>query len=253
MKLEIGKTYRSRDGKEIVHIIKTDDDIKSEYDYIGDNDCHYTYDGFFFATGQSGKFSGDLTEENDKHIGSRHHIDEEMGGAHNENHMQPGDTHRSTPAYGTSPAASCLEDIHTLAAMSPEERVAAIVNHVDAFLYDVKDIVRLRDYTSEERKGIPIHTGVMLYFPDALAAIARVSKAGNDKHNPGEPLHWSREKSSDHSDCAGRHMLTPDRFDPDTGQTERAQIAWRTLADLQIAEERRLIAAGIKPLSGVIT
>lgn len=109
----------------------------------------------------------------------------------------------------------------------------------------------LRHYTSEERKAAPVHTGVMLYFPDALMAVARVSKKGNDKHNPGEPLHWSRDKSADQSDCVGRHYLSPDVIDPDSGETERAHATWRALADLQIAEEKRLIAAGIRPLSGI--
>lgn len=110
----------------------------------------------------------------------------------------------------------------------------------------------LRDYTSAERKAMPVHTGCMLYFPDALAAVARVSKKGNDKHNPGEPLHWARSKSTDQSDCAGRHMLTPDTLDPDSGETERAHAAWRILADLQLSEERRLFEAGIRPFSGVV-
>ena len=35
----------------------------------------------------------------------------------------------------------------------------------------------------------------------ALAEVARVSKAGNDQHNPGQPLHWARDKSADHADC----------------------------------------------------
>ena len=42
---------------------------------------------------------------------------------------------------------------------------------------------------SEERKQFPIATGCLDYFPDALAAIAALSKLGNDKHNPGQPLH----------------------------------------------------------------
>lgn len=35
-------------------------------------------------------------------------------------------------------------------------------------------------------KDTPLYSGVLNYFPNALAAIARVSKRGNDKHNPGE-------------------------------------------------------------------
>lgn len=133
-----------------------------------------------------------------------------------------------------------------------------IVRHHDEPQQDVyaemaKDIFKstLRDYTSAERKAMPVVTGVLHYFPDAIAAIARVSKKGNDKHNPGEPLHWARGKSNDHADSLGRHLLTPGAVDPDSGEDERAHRAWRDLADLQLAEEKRLLALGIRPLSGV--
>ena len=86
---------------------------------------------------------------------------------------------------------------------------------------------------SSERKGIPIVTGVMDYFPDALAAVAKVSRAGNDKHNPGEPLHWTRGRSSDHRDSIGRHLMETGGIDPDTGQRYSAELAWRALANLQ--------------------
>lgn len=110
----------------------------------------------------------------------------------------------------------------------------------------------LRDKTSAERKAEPIHSGVMLYFPDALAAVARISKAGNDKHNPGEPLHWARGKSTDQLDCAARHMLTMEAVDPETGEVEAAAATWRLLAQLQLIEERRNAARGVKSYSGIV-
>jgi hypothetical protein len=109
----------------------------------------------------------------------------------------------------------------------------------------------LRDKTGAERKLEPIYSGVLKYFPDALAAVARVSKAGNDKHNPGQPLHWSRSKSADHMDCATRHGLTPDYIDLETGEPELANAAWRILAELQLLEERRNRERGIRSYSGV--
>ena len=87
---------------------------------------------------------------------------------------------------------------------------------------------------SARRKASPLFSGVLSYFPDALMAVARVSKAGNDKHNPGQPLHWSRGKSNDHLDCAARHLLTPYEIDPDIGELHIAMVAWRALAALQI-------------------
>ena len=85
---------------------------------------------------------------------------------------------------------------------------------------------------AKDRKDTPIYSGVLKYFPDALAEVARVSKAGNDQHNPGQPLHWAREKSTDHLDCATRHMLEAGTVDTD-GQRHTAKAAWRLLAQLQ--------------------
>ena len=110
-------------------------------------------------------------------------------------------------------------------------------------------VATLRGLTSAERKAAPVWAGVLRYFPDALMAVARVSKKGNEKHNPGEPLHWARGKSMDQEDCIVRHLLTPDAVDPDSGETELAHAAWRALAALQLAEERRLVARGIAPMS----
>lgn len=86
------------------------------------------------------------------------------------------------------------------------------------------------------RKDTPIATGVLDYFPLALAEIARVSKAGNDQHNPGQPLHWAKEKSTDHADCIVRHLLDRGTIDSD-GQLHSAKAAWRCLALLQIELE----------------
>lgn len=108
----------------------------------------------------------------------------------------------------------------------------------------------LKDKDSSERKGEPMYSGVLRYFPDALAAVSRVSKAGNDKHNPGEPLHWSRGKSNDHLDCLTRHIITPDEIDPESGQFHLAHAAWRVLAALQLLEEKRMSEQGIKTFSG---
>ena len=94
---------------------------------------------------------------------------------------------------------------------------------------------------SAERKNTPIFSGVLMYFPLAIAAVARHSKRGNDQHNSGQPLHWAREKSQDHRDCAARHLIDVDHRDAGTGEyTEACALAWRALAILQLLEERRL-------------
>jgi hypothetical protein len=93
---------------------------------------------------------------------------------------------------------------------------------------------------SSERKQAPITTGLLDYFPLASAAVARISKKGNDKHNPGQPLHWARDKSQDHRDCITRHLIDYDAIDPDSGELHAAGMAWRALAVLELLEEKRL-------------
>jgi hypothetical protein len=87
------------------------------------------------------------------------------------------------------------------------------------------------------RKGIPITTGVFDYFPRALAYVARVSKAGNDQHNPGQPLHWDKSKSTDHADCIGRHLIERGTRDGLDNLRHSGKLAWRALANLEIELE----------------
>lgn len=83
-----------------------------------------------------------------------------------------------------------------------------------------------------ERKLVSITTAVLDYFPNAIAEVAKVSVAGNDQHNPGQPLHWARGKSTDQADCIARHLIGRGTFDTD-GQRHSAKLAWRALALLQ--------------------
>lgn len=89
---------------------------------------------------------------------------------------------------------------------------------------------------AQERKNSPIYSGVLKYFPDAIAAVAQLSKIGNDQHNPGQPLQWAREKSSDHHDCLIRHAMDAGTIDTD-GVRHSAKVAWRALAALQLELE----------------
>ena len=97
---------------------------------------------------------------------------------------------------------------------------------------------------SAERKKTPIYRGFIVYFPDAIAAAARLSRIGNDKHNPGQEVHWSREKSTDQADCLLRHILDagPDWTNAYTECGEEVLHAvaafWRAGAMAQIAIER---------------
>jgi len=86
----------------------------------------------------------------------------------------------------------------------------------------------------QARKQRPVYSGVLSYFPDALLEVAYVSFIGNQQHNPGEPLHWAKEKSTDEPDCIVRHMI--DHLEnpvDDDGSLHLAKAAWRALANLQ--------------------
>src|SRR4051812_47592166 len=90
-----------------------------------------------------------------------------------------------------------------------------------------------------ERKAIPIWDGCVMYFPDALAEVAKVSLAGNEQHNPGEPLHWAREKSTDQLNTAMRHMIDHGRGQVFDGKVRHlAKACWRLLAELQVSCEQ---------------
>jgi hypothetical protein len=84
---------------------------------------------------------------------------------------------------------------------------------------------------SAARKRMPMCSGLVDYFPDACAAVAEVSWQGNEKHNPGEPLHWARGKSMDHADCIMRHLTERGGFDGNTRHS--AALAWRAMALMQ--------------------
>lgn len=86
------------------------------------------------------------------------------------------------------------------------------------------------------RKEMPMARGLLDYFPDACAAVANVSYVGNQQHNPGQELHWSRGKSDDHADCIVRHVVERGTIDDD-GLRHSAKAAWRALAQLQIELE----------------
>lgn len=91
----------------------------------------------------------------------------------------------------------------------------------------------LNNLTAQERKERPLARGVLDYFPDALLEVARLSKIGNDQHNPGQEMHWAKEKSTDHADCILRHLIDRGTIDTDNVR-HSAKVAWRALALLQI-------------------
>ena len=112
-----------------------------------------------------------------------------------------------------------------------EERNDMVVSCPPIFLEKAQEQRVLPD-SSAVREQYPLWDGLMAYFPAALCEVARWSKVGNDKHNPGEPLHWSREKSTDHKNKIIRHLLDAEKK-VEGDFYEATALAWRSLALLQ--------------------
>jgi len=92
----------------------------------------------------------------------------------------------------------------------------------------------------DARKALPLYDFMFGYFPLAWLEVAKVAVAGNDQHNPGEPLHWARGKSTDQLNTAFRHLFdhgTGAQLDTD-GCYHLAKVIWRLSAELQLIVER---------------
>jgi hypothetical protein len=91
---------------------------------------------------------------------------------------------------------------------------------------------------AQKRKNAPIHSGLLMYFPDACWAVAECSYIANEQHNPGEPMHWNREKSGDELDALIRHAFQAEVMDNDN-ILHATKVAWRGMANLQKVLEAR--------------
>ena len=95
-------------------------------------------------------------------------------------------------------------------------------------------------YESEDRKSMPVYSGVLKYFPDALKEVSKCSLAGNNQHHPNKPLHWDKNKSTDNEDALVRHLIDHS-INPvdDDGVLHLSKVAWRALAALQIYLDKK--------------
>jgi len=91
-------------------------------------------------------------------------------------------------------------------------------------------------------------SGCVDYFPNALAAVGRHSRYGNEKHNPGEALHWAFDKSTAHADAVLSHFAQRNKIDPKSDEDYDVGALWRMLALV----ETRLIKAGARPGRAVV-
>ena len=73
---------------------------------------------------------------------------------------------------------------------------------------------------SETRKRVPIYTGFIKYFPDAIIEVTKQSTRGMLQHSTPT---WNKDISRDELDALMRHMIEGDW----------AAVAWRAMANLQ--------------------
>lgn len=114
-----------------------------------------------------------------------------------------------------------------------------------------------KDYAA--RKAIPLYTYLTQYHPNALVEVAKVAVAGNEQHNPGEPMHWAKGKSMDQLNTAMRHQFDHgmgnayDTDDPYRGPDGNpilhlAKATWRLLAEIELLCEARDLGIDINEL-----
>lgn len=111
-------------------------------------------------------------------------------------------------------------------------------SHTQGVHYDIisgTESAYVRKMPETDRKKMPVYTGVMKYFPNALKYVSKISQAGNDQHHPEKPLHWDKSKSFDHTDALARHLIdhSQEPIDDD-GMLHLGKVAWRALAALEM-------------------
>lgn len=108
----------------------------------------------------------------------------------------------------------------------PEERLAACLAGLRMLQTEL---------TGTSEPGVANLRDLFDNFAEALAEVAKVSWHGNQKHNPGQPLHHARWKSTDHSDCILRHLV--ERGGRDGDMLHTACMVWRLFVlDQQMRE-----------------
>jgi hypothetical protein len=127
-------------------------------------------------------------------------------------------------------------------AMTEQEELA--YEEEKAGVYDEEDFYQYEAMQKQERKQMPVFSGVLKYFPDAIREVAKTSWIGNQQHHPNKPLHWDRSKSGDELDALTRHLMEAGEIDTDLIR-HSAKVAWRALANLQ----KELEENGEAPLS----
>ena len=124
--------------------------------------------------------------------------------------------------------------------MNSLQKLLEITETFNRELERSKQEEEVKDKEKNGRKGMPVYSGVLTYFPDALKEVAKCSLAGQKQHNQGDKLYWDKNKSFDNEDALVRHLIDHSKNPVDEdGVLHLAKVAWRALASLQIYLENR--------------
>lgn len=117
---------------------------------------------------------------------------------------------------------------------------------------DIQTGAKTMDSTTESRPLLPVlptanrptHlSSVIYYWPNALAALAKLNVQGNMQHyNDISNVQWRYKISPEHIDKLLNHLIDHGTTDID-GVRHSTKVAWRALCNL----ENELIAAGAVP------
>lgn len=154
-----------------------------------------------------------------------------------------------------TPLCTGLIDYAPAALTALAETIAGAYCTADNMIEALRDrdwasvcVIALCDLDAEIEGGGELNAVVSLdnlftEFAASLACVAQVSWHGNEKHNPGQPLHHARGKSNDHADCIARHHVEAGGFDGPMRHSAcklwRALVAWQEHLEAEGAPKAR--------------
>lgn len=148
-----------------------------------------------------------------------------------EDHYQKVDEIRARLMIPVSPKSAVPPNLVAPPVVFPPPDTAVIIGRAEPKEYPVFP------EDSGERLGYPMFEGLLNYFPHACAEVARHSQLGNDQHNPGQPLHWAKEKSIGKGNQVVRHLMdgwySVRQGARDTAIRHFAGMCWRALEMLE--------------------
>lgn len=97
----------------------------------------------------------------------------------------------------------------------------------------IKAVRKAQEGRKDDSKKIPVVRGFLEYFPNAIAAVAEVSKFGATKYDWGNWRHVDNGVER-YTEALGRHFIAENEIDPESGLAHAAHTAWNAMARLEL-------------------